>query len=223
MNTSFTKYWNRLAGVGLVTLLTAGFATVTAAQSVAGKAFCTYVQTPVASSGRTALVVLPAVSGTDGSEADGSGGTLDVPGALSAEFLKSITSGELGAAESGAQSTSSAENVNVLDGLITADALVANVRSRVAGGAAVSDADGSTFSNLVVAGVPVTSGDGAVEPNTRIDLSGVGYVVLNEQLRSGDGVSSSGLTVNMIHVYLKGLLGATTGEIIVGSATSKVQ
>src|SRR5579859_1073231 len=147
MNMGLTKYSYRLAGVGLVTLLTAGVATLGAAQSPAGTAYCTYVQTPVASSGRTALVVLPAVSGTDGSEADGSGGTLNVPGALSAEFLKSITSGELGSAESGAQSTSSAENVNVLSGLITADALVANVRTRVAGGTAVSDGTGSSFSN----------------------------------------------------------------------------
>jgi len=223
MNTSITNYWNRLAGVGLVMLLTAGFATVAAAQSPAGTAYCTYVQTPLASSGRTALVVLPAVSGTDGSEADGSGGTLNLPGALSAEFLKTITTGALGTAESGAQSTSSAENIDVLGGLITADGLVANVRTRVAGGVAVSDADGSTFSNLVVAGVPVTSGDGAVAPNTRINLAGVGYVVLNEQLRSGDGASTSGLTVNMIHVYLKGLFGATTGQIIVGSASSSVQ
>lgn len=223
MNTVITKYSNRLLGVGLVTLLTAGVATVAPAQSVLGSAYCTYVQTPLASSGRTALVILPAVSGTDGSEADGSGGTLNVPGTLSAEFLKSITSGELGSAESGSQSTASAENINVLSGLITADAMVANVRSRVAGGTAVSDGDGSSFSNLVVAGVPVTSGDGSVAPNTRIDLSGVGYVVLNEQLRSGDGVSTSGLTVNMIHVYLKNLLGGSAGEIVVGSASSSVQ
>jgi len=86
-----------------------------------------------------------------------------------------------------------------------------------------------------VAGVPVTSGDGAVAPNTNIGLPGVGYVVLNEQIPSGDGVTSTGLTVNMIHVYLQNLVGGilnpltgqiiggslqTTGEIIVGSATS---
>jgi hypothetical protein len=217
------KYSSRLGGFGLVALLTASFATAAPAQSVLGSAYGTYVQTPVASSGRTALVVLPAVSGTDGAELDASGGTLNVPGALSAEFLKSITSGELGTSESGSQSTSSAENINVLSGLITADALVGNVRSREAGGVAVSDGDGSSFSNLVVAGVPVTSGDGTVAPNTRINLSGVGYVVLNERVRTGDGVSSSGLTVNMIHVYLKNLLGGSAGEIVVGSASSSVQ
>jgi len=48
-------------------------------------------------------------------------------------------------------------------------------------------------------------------------------VVLNEQQITGDGVSSSGITVNMIHVVLQDVLtGLTTGEIIVGSAKSAV-
>ena len=62
-------------------------------------------------------------------------------------------------------------------------------------------------------------------PNTRMDLPGVGYVVFNEQIPTGDGVTSSGITVNMIHVVLQqlGLFGyETTGEIIVGSASSGV-
>jgi hypothetical protein len=59
----------------------------------------------------------------------------------------------------------------------------------------------------------------------------VGYVLLNEQRPTGDGVTTSGLTVNMIHVVLQqpilGLLGQvvgyqTVGNIIVGSATSSV-
>src|SRR5206468_587573 len=83
-------------------------------------------------------------------------------------------------AEAGAQSTATAASINILEGLITADGLVANVvSSRTASGAA-SNANGSTFDNLVVAGVPVTSGDAAVDPNTNITLPGVGYVVLNE-------------------------------------------
>ena len=63
-------------------------------------------------------------------------------------------------------------------------------------------------------------------PNTRLDLPGVGYVVLNEQVPT-----SGGITVNMIHVVLQqpvlGVLGGvtgyqTTGDIIVGSASSSV-
>jgi len=62
-------------------------------------------------------------------------------------------------------------------------------------------------------------------PKKRMDLPGVGYVVFNEQIPTGDGVTSSGITVNMIHVVLQqlGLFGyETTGEIIVGSASSGV-
>jgi len=181
--------------------------------------------------------VLPAVSGTDGAEADAEGDAMNVAGALSSDFLNSITSGEIGAAEAGAQSTSSAASVNILNGLITADEVVANVMSSVGQSGAFSAADGSTFTNLAIAGVGSLSGDSPVTPNMNISLPGVGYVVLNEQIPSGDGVSSSGLTVNMIHVYLQNLVGGilnpltgqiiggtlqTTGEIIVGSATSRV-
>src|SRR2546429_8902620 len=77
-----------------------------------------------------------------------------------------------------------------------------------------------TFTNLAIAGVGSLSGDSPVTPNMNISLPGVGYVVLNEQIPSGDGVSSSGLTVNMIHVYLQNLVGGIlnplTGQIIGG-------
>ncbi|HEV8510662.1 MAG TPA: choice-of-anchor P family protein, partial [Gemmatimonadales bacterium] len=76
--------------------------------------------------------------------------------------------------------------------------------------------------NLVVNGVELSD----PAPNTLMDLPGVGYVVLNEQIPTGDGI-----TVNMIHVVLQqpvlGALGVvigyqTTGNIIVGSASSSV-
>ena len=231
MNVKSIHAVNPLATLAVVAGLSAWFATAGVAQSVGGQAYGTYVNTPAASLGQSPLAVLPAISGTDGdiafAEADASG----VPGTLSTEFLNSTTSGALGTAEAGAQSTATAAAINILEGLITADGLVANVvSSRTASGAA-SNANGSTLDNLVVAGVPVTSGDAAVDPNTNITLPGVGYVVLNEQIPTGDGVTSSGMTVNMIHVFeqspILGLLGQiigyqTVGEIIVGSATSSV-
>src|SRR5437667_42858 len=235
---SLRMHWvDHLATVGLVVGLTAGFAVAGVAQSVAGQAYSTYVNTPFGSSGQSPLAVLPPVSGTDGAEADAQGSALSVAGALSSDFLNSITSGEIGTAEAGAQSTSSAASVNILNGLITADEVVANVMSSASQGGALSSADGSTFTNLAIAGVGSLAGDSPIAPNTNISLPGVGYVVLNEQVPSGDGVSSSGLTVNMIHVYLQSLVGGilnpltgqiiggtlqTTGEIIVGSATSRV-
>src|SRR6266705_869373 len=235
MNGKSMHWVNRLAVLGLVVGLVVGLAAAGSAQSVGGQAYSTYVNTPLGSSGQSPLAVLPAVTGTDGAEADAEGSALNVVGALSSDFLNSITSGELGSAEAGAQSTSSAASVNILNGLITADEVVANVMSSVTQDGGFSNADGSTFTNLAIAGVGSITGDSPVAPNTNIGLPGVGYVVLNEQIPSGDGVTSSGLTVNMIHVYLQSLTGGTcvlgictpgtltnTGEIIVGSATSSV-
>jgi hypothetical protein len=213
---------HRLAALGVVGGLTGGLAVAGVAQTVSGQAYSTYVSTPVASSNQSPLAVLPPISGTDGAEVDAEGAAVTVANTLSSDFLNSTTSGELDTAAAGAQSTASAADINILNGLITADEVIANVTSSRTATGAVSNADGSTFQNLVVAGVPVTSGDGPVAPNTNVPLPGVGYVVLNEQTLTGDGATSSGITVNMIHVYLQSPLGGTTGEIIVGSATSSV-
>ena len=160
-----------------------------------------------------------------------------MPNTLSSSFLNSTATGAIGTAEASAQSVASVAQVNVLGGLITASEVIATVTSTRGASGAASNANGSTFENLVVAGVPVTSADATVAPNTQRSLSGVGYVVLNEQIPTGDGVTSSGMTVNMIHVYLQSISGGivdpltgqlvggtatTTGEIIVGSATTSV-
>src|SRR2546422_11150036 len=131
MNGKSMHWVNRLAALGLVVGLVAGLAAAGSAQSVGGQAYSTYVNTPLGSSGQSPLAVLPAVSGTDGAEADAAGSALNVVGALSSDFLNSITSGEIGTAETGAQSTASAASVNILNGLITAGEVVAQAMSRV--------------------------------------------------------------------------------------------
>jgi len=108
--------------------------------------------------------------------------------------------------------------VNILNGLITADGVVAMASST----AENANAEGSSLASLVVNGVALDD----PAPNTRVNLPGTGFVVLNEQIpRSG------GITVNMIHVVLQqpvlnlfgGVIGyQTIGNIIVGSATSSV-
>ncbi len=217
----------RLAALGLAVGLTVGFVTAGIAQTVSGSAYGAYANTPLGSVSQSPLAVLPAVSGTDGDIATAQADALGAGGALSSDFLNSMTSGAIGASEAGAQSVASVADINILGGVITATEVVAAVTSSRTASGAVSNANGSSFQDLVVAGMPVTTGDGAVAPNTQMSLPGVGYVVLNEQIPTGDGVTSSGLTVNMIHVYLQsagGLLGGvtTTGEIIVGSASSAV-
>jgi len=217
--------------LGLLTDVTAALAPVTPAQSVSGKAYGALLQGPGGTQ-QSALAVLPAVAPADGAVADAAADGLNVPGTITTEGLTGTTSGSIGDATA-AQSVATVFNVNLLNGLITASSLTATVSSTSSGARATSNALGSTFGDLVVNGVQVTSGDGAIAANTRMDLPGVGYVVLNEQLPTGDGVRASGLTVNLIHVYRQSLTGGgctllgcvpgvltTTGEIIVGSAAS---
>jgi hypothetical protein len=184
------------------------------AQSVTGKAFGTYVnvagitsQSPVAS--------LPATGGMATGQAD----AFSVAGAVDATQLNAVTTGAVDNKTTGAQSTSEVEGVSAAAGAITADIVTAVATSYFGQTTGGRDASGSGFTNLAVNGVPVTDD---VAPNTRVDLPGVGYAVLNEQIATGNGLTSWGITVNMIHVVLQNALGLKTGEIIIGSASSSV-
>lgn len=212
MRYHLTKWPTRLAAVLLALAMSATAAT--AQSSVSARAYGVYVQTPTASQSQTPLAVLPVTGQADGQIAQASGDAVNVPGALSSEFLNSVTTGALSAGKSGAQSVATVGEVNLLGGLITASRVFALASATSTGSSVISDANGSSFEGLQVNGVPM--GDD-VAPNTRVSLPGVGYVVLNEQVQD-----ASGITVNMIHVVMQDLFGSQIGEIIVGSATSRV-
>lgn len=138
-------------------------------------------------------------------------GDVAVGGLVTAQNVFAIVNGG-GTDGSDAVSSATLGAVNILNGLITADGVVAMATSTIGN----ANADGSSLANLVVNGTQVDD----PAPNTRMNLPGVGYVVLNEQIPT-----SGGMTVNMIHVVLQQTalgLTRTTGNIIVGSATSSV-
>src|SRR5207237_313682 len=150
---------------------------------------------------------------------DAAAAAVNVASVLAAESLSSVTTGVVGENAASAQSGSTLQNVNILGGLITAQLVSGQSSSASNGSSASSDANGSTFAGLLVGSVAIA--DGVPAPNSQIALPGVGTVTLNEQIPRGDGQTTSGLTVNMIHVRLKDVLtGAQTGEIIVGAADS---
>ncbi len=185
------------------------------AQTVTGKAFGTYVNAAGVTS-QSPVATLPSSGGMATGQADAFG----VPGAVDASWLNAVTTGDVDNKKSGAQSTSELEQVSVAGGAITADVVTAIATAYFGQFTGGSDAEGSGFANLVVNGEAITT---EVAPNTRVDLPGVGYAILNEQIPTGNGVTSWGMTVNMIHVVLQdALTGLTTGEIIIGSASSSV-
>jgi hypothetical protein len=207
-----------LAVLGMVPLALSLATAPARAQAVGGSGYAAIVRAFGVNSA-PGQAVLPDSGGFVGSDAD----NFSVPGALSFGMGTAMTSGAMDVKTSAAQTTSQVENVSLLNGLITARTLIASASSVVRGTTVTSNALGSTLSDLTVAGVPVTVGDGLPAPNTRMSLPGVGYVILNQQQFTGDGVHTSGITVNLIHVVLTNLLGQTVGEIVVGSASSAAQ
>lgn len=121
-----------------------------------------------------------------------------------------------------ARATSTVHTVNLLDGLITASEVKAVSTTRLGSGGFRVSAQGSAFTRLTVNGTAVATN---VRPNTRVDLPGFGYVILNEQVeRSGSGFAE--LTVNMIHVVITrtNVLGIpVNSNIVVAHAHSRMQ
>lgn len=194
----------RLAGL-ILPFLWAG--ALAAQQAARAESFGVSVNTATVNQ-KTAAAALPADGGTVQNQA----ATVSVGTLITAQDAFATVSGASDGANSDAVSSATLGTVSILNGLITSDGVVAMATST----AGNSNADGSSLANLVVNGVSVSD----PAPNTRVNLPGVGYVVLNEQI-SSDG----GMTVNMIHVVLQKstLLGTvTTGNIIVGSASSSV-
>jgi len=193
------------------------------ASSAQGQAYGIAVKTNTVNQ-KLAYVVLPAGEGTASNQEPG----VSVPGFVTAQDLFAIVSGDPDAMDGSTEVSSATLGVvNLLNGLITADGVVAMASSSSGDAGVHSNAAGSSLANLVIGGAEVSD----PAPNTRMNLPGVGYVLLNEQLPSGDGVTMSGMTVNMIHVVLQqpilGLLGQvigyrTVGDIVVGSAKSSV-
>jgi hypothetical protein len=165
----------------------------------------------------TPSVALAGARNLDGATVD----QVSLPGTLQTGLISTISTGASDPAVTGSQTTSTVAEVDILNGLIRADQLVASASSVVSGGIARSDAQGSSVSGLVVRGT--VYGEQLPPPNTRVDLPGVGYAILNEQVVTGNGSTRSGITVNLIHVYLdRGVSGSKSGEIVLGSASSSV-
>src|SRR5437773_10737785 len=141
-----------------------------------------------------------------------------VPNVATSSTLEVVTTGSIGPNKASAQSSAKVEGVNLLNGVVRAEAVVAMSTSTADGSTATSTGEGSTLIGLRINGTPL---DVTPPPNPTIPIPG-GAVILNEQIFEGDGVHTRALTVNMIHAVLQDPLGAITADIIVSSAPSDV-
>ena len=93
------------------------------------------------------------------------------------------------------KTSATTEQVNLLSGLVRATAIkaVSSTTRTSTGGYALSSS-GTTLGTLVVGGKAVSAN---AAPNTRIDLSGIGYLIVNEQVKK-----TNGLAVNGLHLFV---------------------
>jgi len=117
------------------------------------------------------------------------------------------------------RSSATMHGVALVSGAVTATLVRAqSTTSFGPGGFALSDA-GTTFEGLKVRGKAVQH---PIKPNTRINLPGVGYVILDQQSRSVVG-SSASLRIDAIHLVVdkRNTLGLTGGtNVLIAHAMS---
>ena len=212
MDFGVRKFLSGLVAIGLLTAAASAHS-----NSVSGEAFGVSVGAAGVVVGPTPHVVLP----PDGGMVRDQLLRISVPNLATSATLEVVTTGSIGAGTASAQSSATVEALNLLNGLVTAQLVVAMSSSTANGAQATSSAEGSALIGLSInGGAPV---DVTPAPNTTLSpVPGV-TVILNEQIFSGDGVRTSALTVNMIHVVVKDTItGLITANIIVSSAHSDV-
>lgn len=140
-----------------------------------------------------------------------SGGVTVPPSVLSTATIN--TSGRTSASPTESVTSATVENVNVLDGLIAANAVTSMSTSSNDAGGYDTSAAGPQFASIKVLGLPILIGPA---PNTRINLPGVGYVVLNQQ-QSSVTANSAALRVTAIRAVVTqaNLLGYDVGTTVV--------
>ena len=132
--------------------------------------------------------------------------SVNVLGLASADALKSTTSG----GGTSSQSQSSVANLNLLGGLIAADAVKSNSSATCSSGQATVTGNAEVV-GLVAAGQSVLVSN----PNLAISLPGGISLIVNEQTISPSGNTGS-ITVNALHVKGPSI------DIVVASAQSGI-
>ncbi len=168
--------------------------------------------------GRAAFITM-GCNGTNGNTKSNNVNTLDVAGILSSGTGKTTAFGGPTPSGTVAKTTARVENLRLLDGLITADVVKAVAKDTFENGTRVSSTEGSGFVNLEIAGQQI---DANTPPNTKLQLPGIGFVIVNEQVVP-DPTSTARLQVNALRIVVKqnNTLGLPVGtRIIVAHADS---
>ena len=127
-----------------------------------------------------------AAGGTAGKPIEKSTVRLNVPNIAKADVLGTTVTGTRDPEKSSAEVSARATAVNLLNGAITADVVRSSARADRLATASQSTTTGTTtLVGLKIGGKPVNIDP---QPNTTIDILGLGKLVLNQQIKSPTGI-----------------------------------
>jgi uncharacterized protein YdbL (DUF1318 family) len=138
----------------------------------------------VVQSGPSAFIALGCL-GTGGVVKSNSLASIDLSPAVTTGTISDTVEGTVTTTTATAETTSTAQNVNLGDGAVTADVLKADAHSFTDGTTFTFSETGSTFVNLVINGQPF---GGSPPPNTKIKLPGLGTLWLNRVIQTPNSI-----------------------------------
>ncbi len=127
-----------------------------------------------------------ASGGTAGRTIEKSTARVNVPNIAKANVLGTTVAGTRDPDKSSAEVSARAAAVNLFNGAITADVVQSTAKANRTATATTATTDGSsTVVGLKIGGKPVNI---ELEPNTTIDILGLGTLTLNQQIKSPTGI-----------------------------------
>lgn len=164
---------------------------------------------------KTAYQALSA-SGTDGDVVTNSTVGVSLPNIIDTGVITTTVRGTATNRSGDAQTTAAVANLNLLDGLVKAKVLKAVARTTLASGGHITLRHTSTLVGLRLGGqrIPVS-----VDPNTRIDVAGLGTVILNQHQNFGFGTT---VIAARIIVSTAGLGLPVGASVVIGYASSYI-
>lgn len=166
----------------------------------------------------TFRVTMPC-GGTNDVLKDNTGAALDIPLVLDSGTVQDTIQGSTTTTTADGESTSTIEDLNLLDGLVTATGIRSVATASRAGGVTTLSSAGSQFATITVAGAPLIVAD--IAPNTIINLLGVGTLYLNRVIKTANSIEVRALELVISVAQIGGLPVGADVRVAVASASAR--
>jgi hypothetical protein len=112
--------------------------------------------------------------------------SLNLTGLATSGTVTDTAEGDVTESEAESQTTSTVEGLNVLSSLVTAQVILASAGASTTDGSTFTFTDGSSFTNLSVAGYSEIGPN--PPPNTQVDIAGLGTLWLHRVIQTKDSI-----------------------------------